>query len=139
MRRIARYVYVGTAWLALAWTLVTIFMAGMALFVRSPYWETHKEIGWSSDLALLLLILAGLIGWIPRRLAAWLVALVVVHTLHISLPALKTDMPLAAAIHPLSASLLAWLSLVHARKAQAMLLGEQPSVQAEGSPVAEAG
>lgn len=132
MRRIVRYVYVGTAWLTLAWTLVTIFMAGMALFVRSPYWETHKQFGWSSDLALLLLILAGLIGWIPRRLAGWLVALVVVHTLHILLPALKPSLPLAAAIHPASASLLAWLSLAHARRAQMLLLGQPATAPAEG-------
>jgi hypothetical protein len=123
MRKVARYVYVATAWLTLAWILVTIFLAGMALFVRTPYWELHKEIGWSSDLALLVLILAGLVGWIPRRLTAWLVALIVLHALHTSLPSLKPDVPLAAALHPVSATLLAWLSLAHARRAQRILLG----------------
>jgi hypothetical protein len=123
MRKVARYVYVATAWLLLAWVLVTIFMAGMALFVRSPYWDTHKGLGWGSDLPLLLLILAGLLGWIPRRLTAWLIALIVLHTLHISLPVLKGDLPLVAAIHPLSATLLAWLSLAHARRAQSLLIG----------------
>jgi len=123
MRKVARYMYVATSWVLLAWVLITIFMAGMALFVRTPYWETHREVGWGAGLPLLLLILAGLLGWIPRRLTAWLVAVIVFHTLHISLPALKTTLPLAAAIHPLSATLLAWLTLTHARRAQQLLLG----------------
>ena len=137
MRKIARYIYVGTSWLMLAWVLVTIFMAGMALFVRTPYWEAHKAIGWGSDLAALLLILAGLVGRIPRRLTAWLVALIVLHTVHISLPGLKESLPLGAAIHPLSATLLAWLSLAHARRAQAILFGGQQSIPAGSLPTAE--
>lgn len=133
MRKVARYIYVATSWVLLAWVLITIFMAGMALFVRTPYWETHREVGWGSGLPLLLLILAGLVGWIPRRLTGWLIALIVLHTLHTALPALKGDLPLAAAIHPLSATLLAWLTLSHARRAQRMLLA-RPESGLPGTP-----
>jgi hypothetical protein len=129
MRRIARYAYVSAAWLTLAWVLVTVFVAGMALFVNTRYWQVHREIGWGSELAVLLLILTGLLGWIPRRLTARLAGLILLLVLHISLPILKDSLPLAAALHPLTASLLVWLSLVHARTAQRLLLG-RPAAEA---------
>ena len=133
MRRVARYIYVGAAWLALAGVLIAILLAGFALFVNRPYWQTHIDVGWGSELPLLLLILAGIAGWIPRRLAGWLVAVIVLHVVQTALPALKENLPLIAALHPLNASLLGWLSLAHARKAQELLLGSA-SESSESSP-----
>jgi hypothetical protein len=122
MRKIARYIYVGIAWLTLVGVIIPFFLAGMSLFVSQTYWSSHGEIGWSSGMPILGLIVFGLIGWIPRRLTAWLVGMSVLHFVHTALPSLKTDLPLGAAFHPLTALLLAWVTYMHARIATQLLL-----------------
>jgi len=134
MRKVARYVYVGAAWLWLAGNIVPIFVAGMALFVDRRYWELHKDLGWFSELPGLFLILVGVVGWIPRRLAAWLVTVTVLHFAHTALPTLREQLPLLAAVHPVTAMLLAWVSLLHARRASVLLL-ERRAVGREPVPV----
>ena len=122
MRKIARYIYVGLAWSELASVIVPFFLAGMALFVGRTHWSVHVGFGYWAGLPLLALIVVGLIGWIPRRLTAWLVGMVVLHFVHISLPGLKDDLPIVAAFHPVTALLLTWVTYKHARIATQLLL-----------------
>lgn len=122
MRKIARYIYVGFSWLALVAVIIPFFLAGMSLFVSRTYWNAHIEFGWASELPILGLIVFGLLGWIPRRLVAWLVGMSVLHAVHTLLPGLKSDAPMAAAIHPVSALLLATVTYMHARRATQWLL-----------------
>ena len=140
MRKIARTIYVGVAWLELASVIVPFFLAGMALFVGRTYWSVHVDFGYWAELPLLALIVVGLIGWIPRRLTAWLVGMVVLHFVHISLPGFKDDLPIVAAFHPVTALLLTWVTYKHARIATQLLLeprggseSTEQSVQVEPS------
>ena len=55
MRKIARYIYVGFAWLELGSVIVPFFLAGMSLFVSRTYWNVHVDFGWGSELPLLIL------------------------------------------------------------------------------------
>lgn len=128
MRKIARYIYVGLAWIELVMLFIPVFLAGMALFVRNSYWGDHAAIGWFTGGPLLLLIVTGLVGWIPRRLTAWLVGMIVLHTLHTSLPGFKADFPLLSAVHPVSAVLLIWVTYTHARRANQRLLEPRPEL-----------
>lgn len=121
IRKIARTIYIGGAWLMFASVLLLIFLAGMMLFVSNRYTEVHIGAGWGTHLPVLILIIAGIIGWIPRRLVGWFVVVVVVHTVQLALALVKTDQPFIAAFHPLNAMLLAWVSLVHARLATRLL------------------
>ena len=123
MRKIARYIYVGVAWLELVSVVVPFFLAGMSLFVSRTYWSAHVDFGFGAELPLLALIIVGLLAWIPRRLTAWLVAMSVIHFVHISLPGLKDDLPIVAAFHPVTALLLTWVTYKHARMATQLLLG----------------
>jgi hypothetical protein len=122
MRKIARYIYVGVAWLELVSVIVPFFLAGMSLFVSRTYWSTHADFGWGSELPVLILIIVGLIGWIPRRLIVWLVGMTLLHIVHTTLPGLEDDLPLGAAFHPVTALMLAWVAYIHARKATQLLL-----------------
>jgi len=122
MRKIARYIYVGLSWIELAVLFIPVFLAGMALFVRNSYWSSHVEIGWSAGLPILGLIIFGLIGWIPRRLTAWLVGMTVLHFVHTALPGLKADLPMGAAFHPVTAVVLTWVTYMHALRATQLLL-----------------
>jgi len=122
MRKIARYIYIGLSWLELASVILPFFLAGMALFVGRTYWSVHVDFGYWAELPLLALVVVGLIGWIPRRLTAWLVGMIVLHFVHISLPGFKDDLPIVAAFHPVTALLLTWVTYIHARKATKLLL-----------------
>ena len=122
MRKIARTIYVGLAWTELVFLFIPVFVAGMALFVRNSYWSDHSAIGWVTGWPFLLLIIVGLVGWIPRRLAAWLVGMILLHTLHTLLPSFKADLPVLSAVHPVSAVFLIWVTLTHARRANQLLL-----------------
>ena len=135
MRKIARYIYVGLSWIELVVLFIPVFLAGMALFVRNSYWSDHVGIGWLTGWPLLFLIIAGLVGWIPRRLAAWLIGMIVLHTLHTLLPSLRTDVPMLSAVHPVSAVLLIWVTLKHARTANQLLLEPQQDIEPIKPPV----
>lgn len=143
MRKIARYIYVGLAWLTLVGVIIPFFLAGMSLFVSRTYWSTHAGIGFSSGWPILGLIIFGLIGWIPRRLTAWLVGMAVLHFVHTLLPALKADAPFAAAVHPVSALILAVVTYMHAQRATRWLIepSDDPvgSVEPDIEPQAEGG
>ena len=121
MRKIARYIYVGLAWFELASVIVPFFLAGMSLFMSRTYWSVHVDFGYWAGLPLLALIIVGLLAWIPRRLTAWLVAMIVLHFVHISLPGLKDDLPIVVAFHPVTALLLTWVTYKHARMATQLL------------------
>lgn len=122
MRKALSSIYVGVAWLTVVTLLATIFVAGTALFVRNTLWETHMAFGWYSELPILLMIILALMVRIPRRLTPWLVAVVVLHVVQTSLPGLKESAPVVAAFHPLNASILTFITYLHARKAGEQLL-----------------
>ena len=122
MRKIARTIYVGFAWLELVSIIVPFFLAGMSLFVSRTYWNVHVDFGWGSELPLLILVIVGLIGWIPRRLTKWLVGMILLHVVHTALPGLKDNLPIVAAFHPVTALLLTWVAYKHARIATQLLL-----------------
>ena len=122
MRKIARYVYIVVAWLSVAGFLATIYVAGMAVFANRSYWEIHKQFGYAVGWIVPIFILLGLLSWIPRRLTAWLAAMLLFYIFHTSLPLLQEDLPWISAFHPVSAVALVWLGLTHARLAGALLL-----------------
>jgi hypothetical protein len=122
MRKIARYIYVAISWLTLAGVIIPFFLAGMSLFVSRTYWSTHVEIGWTSGMPILGLIVFGIVGWIPRRLTAWLIGMLVLHFVHTALPSFQDAVPMMAAVHPVSALLLVSVTYLHARRATQMLL-----------------
>ena len=137
MRRVARYIYVAVAWLALAGFLGTIYMAGMAVFANRSYWEIHKAFGYAVGYIVPITIVLGLLAWIPRRLTAWLATLLLFYMFHTTLPLLKQDLPGIAALHPVSAVVLVWIGLTHARRAGKLLL-ERPAASVAPTPIESA-
>jgi len=133
MRRVARSIYVGVAWVAIAGFLVNIYLAGMAVFVSRSYWDIHKEFGYAVGWIVLIYPPLALLARIPRRLTAWLAALLLYYIFHTILPLLQENLGWIAALHPVSAVVLVWLGLTHARRAGALLL-ERRAVPPEPVP-----
>ena len=115
-----RWTYLTVAWLFLASVVVQVFLAGLALFAGESF-ELHALFGFSAVhlLSLLLIPLAAL-ARAGRRSISLAVGLFVVMSVQVSLPGLRTTLPLAAALHPVNALLIFWLGLQITRGADAL-------------------
>lgn len=115
-----RWTYLTVAWLFLASVVVQVFLAGLALFAGESF-ELHALFGFSAVhlLSLLLIPLAAL-ARAGRGNILLAVGLFVVMSVQVSLPGLRTTLPLAAALHPVNALLIFWLGLQITRGADAL-------------------
>ena len=106
----ARYVYLGLVWIYLGAILVQVFLAGTGLFSAQRDFEPHIGLGWILHLVPVLLIIAAAVARVGARLLWWSAALLVVQFIQPILPALRTDLPWAAALHPVLAVIIFWLA-----------------------------
>lgn len=115
-----RLLYSLSAWLLAGGTLVPIYLVGLSLFKSQDYWLWHKEIGFTLGILVPVLTLLALFARIPRNLAAMLVLIVVLYFFQIITPWFRGSSSWAAALHPINAIVLIWVSMVHARKVTAL-------------------
>jgi len=115
-----RWIYWSVAWLFLASVVVQVFLAGLALFAGESF-ELHGVFGFTAvHLLSLLLIPLAAVAKAGRR-SIWLaVALFIVISVQVSLPGLRTTLPLVAALHPVNALLIFWIGIQIARRADAV-------------------
>jgi len=106
----ARYVYLGLVWIYLGAILVQVFLAGTGLFSAQRDFEPHIGLGWILHLVPVLLIIAAAAARVGARLLWWTAALLVVQFIQPILPALRTDLQWAAALHPVLAVIIFWLA-----------------------------
>ena len=101
--RVARITYRWLAWLFVACVLVQFFLAGLAVFAAVPSFELHRTWGYTFGYLLIFMVIAGLVGRMPR--AAWAAPLgvMVLFALQSVFVALRTDAPVIAALHPVNA------------------------------------
>jgi len=130
-----RIAFAVVAWLFLIGIVVQVFLAGVGLFVpgANPF-QYHVALGWLLHLGpLLVLLMAGLAG--AGRRTVWLsVALLVLVGIQPFLPSMRQDVPFAAALHPVNALAIFWLSLTIARRAT--ILARAPIVASAPAPAA---
>jgi hypothetical protein len=103
MTRGAWYAYVGLIWLFLAALVVQIFLAGLGLFGTTNDMEPHVLVGWFLHLPVALILVAALVARVGRPTIWWVLALFVMGVLQPFLPGWRGDLPLVAALHPLTA------------------------------------
>lgn len=117
LRRWFRIAYVPLIWLFSAGVLAQVFLAGLALFVGPGSWALHANLGYILHLTPLLIAAAALIGGLRRDTLFLVAALFVVTAVQPLLPLLRTDLPVAAALHPVLALLIFALASVLAVRA----------------------
>ncbi len=105
----ARWLFVAGICLYLAAVLVQVFLAGMALFGTEQDFETHRNLGYLIHLSPIPLVVVAAVARVGRRLLLWTAALFVVQGIQPLLPMLRTDLPWAAALHPVLALVVFWL------------------------------
>jgi bacteriorhodopsin len=115
MVRAARFAFVALAFTFAAGIVLQVFFIGLGLFVGSENLELHRNFGWILHLAPLLVLVAAAAAGAGRTRILQAVALVVVVWIVPILAAVRTDLPMVAAFHPVGALLAFALSLVVAR------------------------
>jgi bacteriorhodopsin len=112
---VARFAFVALAFAFVAGIVLQVFFIGLGLFVGSENLELHRNFGWILHLAPLLILVAAAAAGAGRTRIVQAVALVVVVWIVPILAAVRTDLPMVAAFHPVGALLAFALSLVVAR------------------------
>ena len=107
----ARYAFLALVWIYLAAIVVQVFLAGIGLFGAGKDFGNHVNLGWILHLVPVPLLLVAWVARVGSRLIWWTVALLVVQGIQPLLPGLRTDLPLAAALHPVLAMIIFWLAL----------------------------
>ena len=129
----ARAVYAVLAWLFFVGVVCQVFLAGMGLLGDGDM-EAHIGFGWTLPLLTIPLLISGRgrapgsADIPPHGLASG------DHLLPDTLPGLRTDAPALAALHPVNALVIFWVSLTIARRATALA---RESAAAEELPAAQ--
>ncbi len=126
MVKIARYVYLGAAWLFVAGVLAQVFLAGMVVVAGQIGWDPHKGLGHTLSGPLLFMLVSMYLGRLPgsaKRLT-WLLFGAYVLQADVVI-FLRGDAPVVSAFHPVFALVDFALGLALARRALPLARGTQ--------------
>ena len=138
-----RILYLIVAWLFPVAILIQVLLVGLSLFTGQAYWSTHRDVGHSLAVLPLLLVILAYLGRLPRseKLLIWLLFGVYLVQAEV-FAAIRADVPLLAAFHPVLALVLFALALIIARRSRTVVRAEvqtsstsqyQPSMEEKGS------
>ena len=112
MVRGARYLYAGLAWAFVAGVILQVFFIGLGLFVGPENLALHVNFGWLLHQGPLPVLVAAALARAGRTQIMRTAALAVLVFFVPILAAVRTDLPLVAAFHPVGAVLAFWLATV---------------------------
>lgn len=120
-----RIIYLVVAWLFPVAILVQVLFVGLSLFTGQSYWDAHITLGHSIGILPILLVILGYLGRLPRRtiILTWLALGTYLVQAEV-FAAIRADVPLFAAFHPVLALLLFALALIIALRARTMVQTE---------------
>lgn len=116
--RIARIAYRWMAWAFVAGVVLQFFFAGLALFAGQGF-ALHRDWGYTFGWITILLIVAALVGRMPRRAVGGAALLLVLFFLQSVFVGLRDSLPPIAALHPVNAIAIFWVGVTVARAAGA--------------------
>lgn len=114
---LSRRVYLWGAWLFLASVVVQVFLIGLHLFANADL-DWHRLFAVVPTVLSVVVVVSAFTARLPVRSKRWSGALLVATFVQGALPALKTSLPVVAALHPVNALLMVYLGLVVLRDAQ---------------------
>ena len=102
VRRTARLLHPVATALFVACGVVQVFLAGLGVFDDPRAFVTHREFGYLFGWLTLVVLVLALAGREPRRITGLSALLLVQFALQSVFVALRADMPVVAALHPLN-------------------------------------
>jgi len=130
MTRGARYLYAGLAWAFVAGLVVQVFFIGLGLFAGSENTELHVTLGWILHLVPILILVVAAVARAGRRQIMLAAAMAVTVFIVPILPALRADLPVVAALHPVGALLAFLLAIMVALGATELIRGSHEDLSA---------
>lgn len=122
MVRVARYAYLALAWAFVAGLVLQVYFIGLGMFGSSEYRELHAGFGWTIlHLWPLLILVAAPFARAGRMQILQSVGLAITVWIVPILAAVRADLPVAAAFHPVGALLAFLLAIVVARGATSLV------------------
>ena len=106
-----RIAFLVFTWAYLVGIVVQVFLAGMGFFGVARDFSDHANLGWILHLGPVLLLIVAAVGRVGARTLWWTAALFLSVAVQPFLPGLRGDLPWAAAMHPVNAMLIFWLTL----------------------------
>ena len=134
-----RMLYLIVAWLFPVAILIQVFFVGLSLFTGQAYWSTHRDLGHSLAVLPLLLVILAYLGRLPsaEKRLIWLQLGVYLVQAEV-FAAIRADVPLLAAFHPVLALVLFALALIIALRARTVVrAGVQTSSTSQDRPSME--
>ena len=119
MRSVARTIHLIVACLFVVGLFVQVFLAGLGVFSSTSGFTTHVGVGYSLSLLPVILVVAGLLGGLGRRLALLAVLEFALFMLQSVFVAMRTSAPAIAALHPVNGFLILLIAIVIARESWA--------------------
>jgi hypothetical protein len=112
---IARTAYPVVAGLFVACAIIQVFLAGLGVFDDPSSFITHRNFGYMFGWLTLVLLVVALVGRMSRRFVGLAVLLLVLFALQSLFVALRADLPMIAALHPLNGVAILGVGVVTAR------------------------
>ena len=139
MRRPARLLHAATTTILLGLVVLQVFLAGLGVFDDPATFLTHRDLGYTLSLVVLVVLVTAILSRAGRRqigLAALALGLLILQSVFVGV---RESMPALAALHPVNGFLILLISLLMARAAwdAAREPAPAPAVPIEaGSPAA---
>lgn len=104
MIRVARYIYMGAAWLFVTGIVLQVFLAGMVVVARQISWNNHIGLGHMLAGPLLFMLVTLYLGRMPRRVKTLTWTLFIVYAIQADVIIfMRLSAPVISAFHPVLA------------------------------------
>jgi hypothetical protein len=107
------------AWAFVAGVVLQVFLAGLGVFENAARFSTHAGWGYLLELLPTVLLVLALAGRLGRRQALYAAGLFGMFILQSVFVALRGDLPIIAALHPVNGFAILFVGIAMAREAWA--------------------
>jgi hypothetical protein len=137
--RLARQAHLVLSFLFVGGVVIQVFLAGLGVFDSASNFRTHANWGYLLEIIPLVLLALAALGRLGGRQIAYAAALFGMFLLQSVLVALRGDLPMVAALHPVNGFAILLVGILAAREAwlaRSAAVGEstvtEPAVGAAG-------
>ncbi len=99
---IIRRAHLIVASLFVAGVVVQVFLAGLGVFDDAASFATHRDWGYTLEILPVVMLVLAVAGRLGRRQVAFAIALFAMFILQSILVAVRVDLPMVAALHPVN-------------------------------------
>ena len=114
---IIRRAHLIVAILFVAGVVVQVFLAGLGVFDDPASFATHRDWGYTLEILPIVMLVLALAGRLGRRQIAFAIALFAMFILQSILIAVRVDLPMVAALHPVNGFAILLVGIEAAREA----------------------